>query len=69
MATADRSETVELQFLLTVEPPAGKRPWRALLVHQVPGGSATTCEFASPLELARHIARLTIPPTPGSGLR
>lgn len=69
MATTDTTEPVELQFLLTVEPPGGGRRWRALLVHQVPDGPAMTCEFASPLELARHIARLSLPPTPGSGLR
>lgn len=66
---ADRSDPVEMQFLLTVESPADGRRWRARLTLQTPEGPVTACEFASPLELARHIARLTLPPTPGSGLR
>jgi len=69
MATADRPDSVELQFLLTVEPPAGGRGWRARLVPKAPQDPPITWEFASPLELARHIARLSLPPTPGSGLR
>lgn len=69
MATIDRTPPVELQFLLTVEPPEGGRRWRALLVQRGLDGAALASEFASPLELARHIARLTLPPTPGSGLR
>lgn len=66
---ADRSDPFELRFLLTVEPPADGRRWRARLTLQTYDGPATASEFASPLELARHIARLTLPPTPGSGLR
>jgi len=66
MAIADTPTS--LQFQLTVAPQAADRRWHALLVQQI-GGTEVQHEFDTPLELARHVARLSLPDLSGGGLR
>lgn len=69
MATNDSSTTSNLLFVLTIEPETTCRRWRARLVQHRPGAPEAWQEFDNPLELARYVARLSIPVSPGRGLR
>lgn len=60
-------ETPRLLFVLTVEPATPQRRWRARLV-QHGTASEVIREFENPLELARYVAQLSLPPL-GGGLR
>jgi hypothetical protein len=60
-------ETPRLLFVLTVEPETPQRRWHARLV-QHGSASEVAREFDNPLELARYVAQLSLPP-PAGGLR
>lgn len=63
--SSESAQPCELRFALRVQPESTERPWHAELLAE--GGERH--DFASPLDLIRHLACLGSPPPREGGLR